>query len=127
MTYSFGKLFSSLYTGSMVGAGPTRFAVWTYCIANAQPPGEIELNPKLLATILGTDEDDVVDAIDFLCSEDLSSRSADELGRRLVPTKTNFLYSMPTWPKYQQIRNAEARRESNRLSAQRAREKKRQQ
>ncbi len=58
----FGKHHASMYTGSLVGKGAEVFAVMGYVIANMKPrrAGEngewrmvVEMNPKLLAFILG--------------------------------------------------------------------------
>lgn len=105
----FGKVFESMFTGSLFGSGPTTFAVWTYAIVNARPPGEVELNPKLLAATLGCSEADVLEALETLCAPDPNSRSADEDGRRLVQ-EANFLYRIPTWDHYQRVRDHEARK-----------------
>jgi hypothetical protein len=84
MNKSFGKLYAKTFTGSMFGAGPGRYAVWSYCIANALPPeGIVELNPQLLAPMIGMTEQDVAEAIDYLCSPDPRSRTPDDEGRRL--------------------------------------------
>lgn len=110
----YGKLFESTFTGSLVGSGPDVFAVWAYVIAHAKPPGEVELNPKLLAMVLGASEASVRAAIDKLCAPDEASRSKDEGGCRLVKTG-EYLYRVPTWSKYRSIKNDEERREYNRI------------
>jgi len=119
----YGKIFESLYTGSMVGSGLNVFALWAYCIANAKPPGSIELNPKILATTFGCTVTEVEDAIAKLCQPDPQSRTDIEEGRRLVQ-EGQFLYVMPTWPKYNAIRNEVDRRLQNRESQRRWRERK---
>lgn len=115
---AYGKLFESLYTGSMVGAGTDIFTVWTYCIAHAKPPGTIELNPIIMATIFGCTVQEVDGAIAKLCEPDPRSRSKDCEGRKLVK-EGEYLYVMPTWGKYNQLRNEIERRGQNR-SAQKA-------
>lgn len=122
---AYGKAFESTFKGSMVGAGRTVFAVWFYCIANAKPPGLVELNPVLLAAIFGDcDASEVQKAIDFLCSPDEESRTPVEDGRRLVQ-EGNFLFRMPTWPIYNALRKEEERREQNRKAQANWREKRR--
>lgn len=108
----FGKIFESLYTGSMVGAGPLTFAVWGYVIAYTRPPGVVELNPRLLATILGCPREDIAKAIEGLCSPDPESRSQEHEGRRLIKIGS-FAYEVPTWRKYREMRNTEARKAQN--------------
>lgn len=121
---SFGKIFESTFTGSLVGSGPTVFATWAYVIANARPPGEVEINPVILAAILGTDKGDVEAALDVLQSPDNASRSTEHEGCRLIH-EGGFLYSVPTWQKYRDIRNEEARKAYFREAKRKEREKKR--
>lgn len=105
----FGKVFESMFTGSMVGAGPAVFAVWVYAIVHSKPPGEVELNSKLIAASLGCTEDEVDSAIEWLMKPDDSSRSDVDDGRRLV-REGPFLYRLPTWDHYQRVRDHEARK-----------------
>lgn len=125
MTY--GKLFSSLYTGSMIGAGAVPFALMPYVISNAMPDwlhgGYVELNPVLLATIFGVSEKEIEDGIEFLCAPDPKSRTPDEEGRRLVKISP-FAYKVVNYAKYKAIRDEEERREQNRLAQEKFRAKK---
>lgn len=132
----YGKIFASLYTGSLVGSGAMVFSVWAYVIANQQPfgwlknnPGEremrVELNTRILAAILGEKEADVEEAIKTLCAPDKRSRSIEEEGRRLIKID-EFQYRVVNGWKYTRIRNNEDRREQLRLSQARRREKLRQ-
>ena len=105
----FGKHFVSMYTGSMVGAGLNVFAVWGYVIANVVK-GNVELNPKYLALVLGGTEDDIVAAIDYLSQPDPNSRSSKHEGRRLI-RDGQFQYVVPTAEKYRHVRSEEERRE----------------
>lgn len=120
----FGKHFASMYTGSMFGAGAITFAVMGYVIANAQPDREVgtqvELNPKLLAAILGEKEKDVQSAIDKLCSPDSKSRSEGKGGRRLIRLG-QFSYQVVNGAKYRAIRDEEQRRVQNREAQRRKR------
>lgn len=104
----FGKFFASAFTGSLFGAGPTVFAVWGYVIANARD-SQVELNPQLLASILGTTQDDVATAIGKLCAPDPNSRSKEEDGRRLIK-EGQFAYRVVNHAAYRDIRNDEERR-----------------
>lgn len=133
-TVGFGKHFGTMYEGSMIGAGSVRFAVMGYVIAKAMPRGEpgsqemvVELNPELLAFILGERDaggkQRVVDAIEFLCSPDPNSRSKDEEGRRLVRLG-QFEYRVVNGMKYRTGRDPDKRREQNRVNQQRYRDKK---
>jgi hypothetical protein len=109
----YGKFFASTYTGSMMGAGPEVFAVWGYVVANTYD-AQVELNPKLLAAILGSDEKTITKAIEYLCSADPNSRSKLENGKRLI-REGQFAYRVPTFFIYNKIRNEDERREYNRL------------
>lgn len=106
---SFGKIFECTFTGSMVGSGPTVFALWSYVIASTKPPGLVEINPVLVAAILGAPLQDVEAALDILQSPDARSRSKDADGRRLVKV-SEFLYEVPTWRHYRESRNDEERK-----------------
>ena len=63
----FGKIYESLYKGSLVGAGVEVFAIWPYCISNQRPDHEygsiVELNPKYLALVIGMKEEAVEKAM----------------------------------------------------------------
>lgn len=100
-----------MYEGSMVGAGCHVFAVWGYVIAKGHYDTEtVELNPRLLAFILGSTEIEIFKAIDFLCAPDVTSRSKVEEGRKLI-RKGEFLYFIPNLKYYRDLFDEEARRE----------------
>lgn len=107
-----GKFFASAFTGSMTGAGLNVFAVWGYVIANAVN-SQVELNPKMLAPILGTTEGEVVTAIKYLCEPDPHSRSPAANGRRIIQEGA-FAYHVVNHQAYRAIRDEQDRREYNR-------------
>lgn len=112
----YGKIFASMYEGSIVGAGATVFAVMGYVIAKQKPPEfVVELNPKLLGAILGEASEDVEKAIEFLCSPDPDSRTQVNEGRRLVKVGA-FAYHVVNGAHYHSLRNMEERREYNRAA-----------
>lgn len=119
----YGKFFASAFTGSMFGAGADVFAVWGYVIANAVE-GSVELNPPLLAAIIGTTPERIASAIDRLCEADLKSRNQTEQGRRLVPDGA-FQYRVVNHAHYRAIRNEDDRRAYNREAKRRERAVKR--
>lgn len=105
----YGKYFASTFTGSMVGAGPCTFAVWGYVIANCKN-GTVEINPTILAAILGATKEDVEKAIEYLSAPDPESRSKVLDGRRIVKVGA-FFYEVPNHATYRGIINDEERRE----------------
>lgn len=109
----YAKLFPELYTGSMVGAGCVVFAVWPYALANCDAEGYVELNPKLLAMVLGASVQEIEQAITFLMRPDPDSRSKTEDGRRVVK-EGQFLYRIVNYAKYREIRDKQDRREYQR-------------
>lgn len=84
MNDTFAKVFSSMYTGSMYGAGMHVFAVWGWVLANKDENGELEINPPLVSHVLGGTVEQVEDAIQYLTSPDPRSRSSEHEGRRLI-------------------------------------------
>lgn len=108
----YGKSFESMYSGSMVGAGINVFAVWGYILTLARN-GAVEINPKVVAFILGGEEKEIEAALKFLEKPDPESRSKAEGGRRLV-REGQFQYRVVNWEVYQGLRSEEARREYNR-------------
>jgi hypothetical protein len=109
----YGKFFESTFTGSMFGAGAHVFALWGYVIANTSRLGDVELNPKMLAPMIGCGEDEIRKAIEFLCAPDCSSRSKVEEGRRIV-REGEYLYRVINHGTYRAIKNEDDRREYKR-------------
>lgn len=120
----YGKHFASLYEGSMIGAGSHVFAVWGYVIANQQPDrvvgSQVDLNPKLLAFIIGDTQQKIEEAIAYLCSPDKKSKSKEKDGRRLVKLG-EYAYQVVNGAKYRKVRDQETRREQNRQAKRRER------
>lgn len=109
-----GKIYASMYTGSMVGAGAMAFALMPYAIANARPDEgcTVDLNPSILSTIFGETEDNVLKAIEFLCSPDPKSRSPEHEGRRLVHVGPGpFRYFVVNLENYRQVASDQVRTE----------------
>ena len=75
----YGKVFASLFTGSMHGAGAKVFALMAYIIAHMQPDKKrdeyVELNAKHLAPIIGETQEAMQAAIDYMCAPDPDSRT----------------------------------------------------
>ena len=120
----YGKLFDQTFTGSMMGKGTAVFAVWAYCIANASRTGRVELNPKLISTLLGASEKEIIRVLEYLTAPDPDSRTKEHDGRRLLRVG-QYDYDIPNYPKYRAIRNEEERREYNRQKMAESRARKR--
>ncbi len=109
----YGKHFESMYTGSMIGSGAEVFAVWGYVIANRRKD-LVELNPVLLAFVLGEPIERICDAIETLCSPDPKSRTKEEDGRRLIK-EGEYLYRVVNARRYDQEANEYSRRERDKF------------
>ena len=80
------KVFPTMYTGSMYGAGIHVFAAWTWILAHKDEEGVLEINPSVVAAELGGTVKEILDALKYLTAEDLNSRSPDNNGKRLIRT-----------------------------------------
>jgi len=97
---SWGKIYESLFERSMVGSGSAVYAVWAYCIAKARPPdGVIELNPVLIAAIIGDEVKAIESAIKTLCSPDKGTHTSGGNGQRLMQVSP-YTYRMVNWKLY---------------------------
>jgi hypothetical protein len=101
----------------MIGSGSVVFAVWPYVIANMRADREVgaqvDLNPKLLAAIIGEKEALIEEAIGKLCAPDPSSTSKVDEGRRLVRVG-QFAYRVVNGANYMAIRDLEHKRQYDR-------------
>lgn len=116
----FGKLFAQTFTGSMYGAGSDVIAVWAYVIANTRFNHSVELNPKMVAAMIGMTVEEAREAIAYLCAPDSASRTPDHGGARLLHDG-GCLYTVVNAGKYRGIRNEEERREYMRIKKQESR------
>lgn len=123
----YGKHFASMYEGSMIGKGSCFFAVWGYVLSHFMPDrdmgAQVELNPKLIAFVLGEDVKKVESAIAEMCEPDKASRSKEKQGRKLVKVG-EYAYQVVNGEKYRAIRDEERRREQNRQAQAKFRDKK---
>jgi hypothetical protein len=119
----YGKHFESMYEGSMYGAGLGVFAVWGYVISHSRK-GRVELNPVKLADTLGGTVEEIEKAIKVLGSADPRSRNKLHEGKRLVK-EGEYQYFIPSWETYHEMKNADDRREYNRIKQREYRERKR--
>jgi len=99
---TYAKIFRSMYTGSMYGAGLHVFAVWGWVLANKDENGGVEINPTLVAHQLGGPVDQVESAIEYLTQADPSSRTPEENGRRLIKV-SQFGYRVVNHDRYRRL------------------------
>lgn len=115
---SWGKHFASMYEGSMRGAGSAFFAVWGYVISHMTPNRThgttVELNPDIVAFLIGEEADVVRGVVARMCGPDPKSRSKDAEGRKLVQV-AEYTYQVVNGDYYRKIRNEEERREYQRV------------
>ena len=105
----YGRIFECLFTGSMVGAGVHVFAVWAYALAHVRE-GMVEINPRLVAAILGTTTNRVQKALEYLQQPDPDSRFTEHNGQRLIHQGAHA-YLMPAHEHYQKLATEKDRRE----------------
>lgn len=115
-----------MYQGSMIGKGALYFAVWGYVISHFVPSKKlgatVELNPKLIALLLGEDADRVAAVISDMCGPDPESNTPDEEGRKLVQLG-HYEYRVVNGAKYRAVRDHEERKAQVREAQRRFREK----
>ena len=117
---SFGKCFTSMYEGSMRGKGSPFFAVWGYIISHMKPNGKpatemlVDLNPEIIAFLLGEKKEVVESKIREMCGPDEKSRTPDMDGRKLVK-RGEYAYLVVNGLTYRRIRNEEERNEYQRV------------
>jgi len=99
MADGYAKVFRSMYTGSMYGAGIHVFAVWGWILASKDENGFVEINPTLVAHELGGTVEQIVEAVGYLCAPDPKSRSPEHEGRRLLKV-SQFGYTVVNHARY---------------------------
>jgi len=128
MKYDFGKVFATLFEGSMAGTGALNFATWVYAITRAEPWQQdneklvAHLNEVVMAAAIGETVEKVQASIEYLCSPDPRSTTKDEDGRRLVKVE-EFTYWVVNGRKYREMGRTDLR-ERWRKQKQRQRQRK---
>jgi len=120
----YGKHFERMYQGSMRGAGADVFAVWGYVISHVKGDSLVELNPEIIAFLIGMPEDRVRASIEWLTSPDAKSRNKEHEGRRLV-RRGEFEYFVPSAAYYRGVKSPDDLREYNRMKQKESRERRR--
>ena len=81
----YSPLFAALYQGSMSGKSDL-LLVWPCILAHADPRGNVDLHPRVIAALTGLSQDRVDAAIAELEADDPDSRTMDPVygGKRMV-------------------------------------------
>jgi hypothetical protein len=118
------KLFTSIYQGTLRG-NSHGLLVFTNLLAHCDCNGEVDVHPRAIAEEVGLSVDDVKSALVELESSDPDSRSPENDGRRIIPMdeSRNWGWIVTNYAKYRKIRNEDDRKEQNRESQKRWREK----
>lgn len=118
------KLFTSLYKGTLRGR-PDEILVFTNMLANADQCGVVDIHFKSISEEIGISIERVKVAIKNLELPDNESRSLEEEGKRLIRLDYHreWGWKIVNYIKYRSIRNEEDRREQNRASQERWRNK----
>jgi hypothetical protein len=120
----YGKLFASLYQGTMRGRAH-EILVFTNMIAHANQYGIVDKHFRAISEEVGLTIDEVKQAVVGLESPDPESRSPDEEGRKILRLDEHRVWGwkIVNYGKYRGIRSEEDRREQNRQAQDRWREK----
>lgn len=120
----YAKLFKSIYQGTLRGDSGG-ILVFTNLLANADQTGRVDMHPRAIAEEIGLDVDRVKEILLRLESPDDESRSPELEGRRIVRIDGHraWGWEIVNYLKYRAIRNEEDRREQNRASQERWRNK----
>lgn len=119
------KLFASLYQGTLRGKS-NEILVFTNLLAHCDKDGFVDKHWRAIAEEVGLSIEEVKEAVLSLEAPDPESRSPEEGGARLIRLDEHRAWGwrVVNYAKYRTIRNADDRREQNRLAKQREREKK---
>lgn len=119
----YGKHFERMYQGSMRGAGSDVFAVWGYVISHVKGDSLVEVNPEIVAFLIGMPQERIEAAMGFLTAPDARSRNKEHEGRRLVK-RGEFEYYVPSAAYYRGVKSPDDLREYNRMKQRECRERK---
>ena len=120
----YAKLFTSIYQGTLRG-NSHGLLVFTNLLAHADKDGCVDIHPKAIAEEVGLTTEQVKEALLMLESPDDESRSPEEQGRRIrrMDEHRAWGWRVVNYMKYRSIRNEDDRREQNRQSQERWRQK----
>ena len=123
-TIIYAKLFTSIYQGTLRG-NSHGLLVFTNLLAHCDKNGTADIHPRAIAEEVGLTVEQVNAALRVLESPDDESRSPEEQGRRIVRLDEHraWGWSVVNYCKYRSIRDEDDRREQNRRSQARWRDK----
>src|SRR3990167_6045172 len=118
----FGKVFASLYQGSLRGQAH-EILVFTNMIACADREGFVDKHPRAIAEECGITIEEVRAAIVNLEAPDPESRTPDQDGRRLLKIDVHrpWGWKLTNYLKYRDLKDEETRRETFRISQRKTR------
>ena len=121
----YGKLFTSLFTGSMRGKGDLQL-VWAYMISNATEEGDCDFMPQCISDATGKPLEIIEACLRELESPDPLSRTRTDDGRRirLINTERPWGWHLVNFEMYRNIATREAMKDAERLRKRAYREKK---
>lgn len=122
----YAKLFTSIYQGTLRG-NSHGLLVFTNLLAHCDKSGMCDMHPRAIAEEVGLTVEQVRAALDELEAPDPESRSPEEDGRRIKRMDEHRAWGwfVVNYAKYRAIRDEDDRREQNRLSQERWRERNR--
>ena len=122
----YAKLFTSIYQGTLRG-NSHGLLVFTNLLAHCDKSGMCDMHPRAIAEEVGLTVEQVRAALDELEAADAESRSPEEDGRRIKRMDEHRAWGwfVVNYAKYRAIRDEDDRREQNRLSQERWRERNR--
>jgi hypothetical protein len=120
----YAKLFTSIYQGTLRG-NSHGLLVFTNLLAHCDKLGVVDMHPRAIAEEVGLTVEQVRAALDELEAPDDESRSPENEGRRIVRLDSHraWGWTVVNYTKYRAIRDEDDRREQNRLSQERWRNK----
>lgn len=121
------KLFASLYQGTLRGCSD-EILVFTNLLAHCDAAGVVDKHWRAICEETGLPRDRVEKAISNLEAADPESRSPEQEGRRIVKLDEHraWGWQVVNYTKYRDIKDAETRREQNRIAQEKWRNKNKQ-
>jgi len=119
----FGKVFRSLWEGSLCGK-PDDQLVFVFMLASADADGVVDVVPSIISHQTGLAMERVSGAIARLMEPDPESRTTDHEGRRLLAVgERSWGWKIVNYKKYRAMRDDRERREQNNRAQEKHRSK----